>query len=151
MGSFYRSQHEFVCVFKHGDAPHINNIELGRFGRNRTNLWTYPGANTFRQGRLEDLALHPTVKPVQLVADAILDATARGQIVLDCFAGASSTLMAAHQTGRRGYGIELDPLYVDISLERLAKITGLSAVHAEMRLTFEDLKAERFALSCALS
>jgi ParB-like chromosome segregation protein Spo0J len=102
MGSFYRSQHEFVFAFKNGTAPHINNIELGRFGRNRTNVWNYAGSNTFSPHRATELAMHPTVKPVAMVADAILDCSKRGGIVLDAFAGSGTTLIAAEKTGRRG-------------------------------------------------
>jgi len=108
MGSLYRSQHELIFVFKSGSAPHINNIELGRFGRNRTNVWRYAGANSFGKDRESDLFMHPTVKPVAMVADAILDCSKRGSIVLDAFAGSGTTLIAAEKTGRRGYGIELD-------------------------------------------
>jgi DNA modification methylase len=109
MGSLYRSQHEFV--FKNGTRPHINNVELGRFGRNRTNVWNYAGASSFGSTRDTELAMHPTVKPLSLVADAILDCSKRGGIVLDAFAGSGTTLIAAEKTGRRGYGIELDPHY----------------------------------------
>lgn len=105
MGSLYRSQHEMVFVFKSGTAPHINNVELGRHGRYRTNVWTYAGANTFSATRDADLAMHPTVKPVALVADAILDCSRRRGIVFDAFAGSGTTLVAAERTGRRGYGI----------------------------------------------
>ena len=104
MGSLYRSQHELVFVFKKGTAPHVNNVELGRFGRNRTNVWNYPGVNTFGKDRGAELAMHPTVKPLALVADAILDCSKRGGIILDAFAGSGTTLIAAEKTGRRGYG-----------------------------------------------
>jgi DNA modification methylase len=110
MGSLYRSQHELIFVFKAGTAAHVNNVELGKHGRYRTNVWTYAGANTFSSTRDDDLAMHPTVKPVAMVADAILDCSKRRGIVLDAFAGSGTTLVAAHRTGRRGYGIELDPL-----------------------------------------
>lgn len=103
MGSLYRSQHEFVFVFKSGTAPHTNNVELGKYGRHRTNLWTYPGINSFGKDRDSELALHPTVKPVRLVADAILDCSKRNSIVFDAFAGSGTTLLAANKTGRRGY------------------------------------------------
>jgi DNA modification methylase len=109
MGSLYRSQHELVFVFKNGSSPHINNVELGRFGRNRTNVWNYAGLNTFGGDRGTELAMHPTVKPVALVADAILDCSKRGGVVLDAFAGSGTTLIAAEKTGRRGFGIEIDP------------------------------------------
>jgi len=110
MGSLYRSQHELVFVFKKGTAPHVNNVELGRFGRNRTNVWNYPGANTFGSDRNAELAMHPTVKPLALVADAILDCSKRGGIILDAFAGSGTTLIAAEKTGRRGYGTVPRPL-----------------------------------------
>src|SRR5262249_41805541 len=98
MGTFYRSKHEFVLVFKHGSAPHINNFELGQFGRHRTNVWDYPGVNSLRAGRLADLQMHPTVKPVAMVADAIKDCSRRNGIVLDCFAGSGTTIIAAEMT-----------------------------------------------------
>ena len=98
MGSLYRSKHELVFVFKVGTAAHINNIELGVHGRNRTNVWDYAGVNALGAGRAEELAMHPTVKPVALVADAILDCSARGGVVLDCFAGSGTTLIAAERT-----------------------------------------------------
>jgi len=143
MGSLYRSQHEFVCVFKNGSDRHINNIELGVHGRYRTNVWDYPGVNTFREGRMEDLAMHPTVKPVALVADAILDCSKRGGLVLDCFGGSGTTLIAAERTGRRGYLIELDPIYVDVTIERFERLTGIEAVHAESGRTFAEIRAAR--------
>lgn len=119
MGSLYRSQHELIFVFKSGTAPHINNVELGKHGRNRTNVWAYAGANAFGETRDDDLAMHPTVKPLDLVKDAILDCSSRGGIVLDAFAGSGTTLLAAEKVGRRGYGIELDPAYCDVILRRL--------------------------------
>ncbi len=143
MGSLYRSQHELVFVFKNGTAPHINNVELGRHGRSRTNVWTYPGANALGANRQEDLAMHPTVKPVGLVADAILDCSRRRDIVLDAFTGSGTTLIAAARTGRRGYGIEIDPGYCDVTIKRLAKVAGLNAVHAETGRTFDEIRAER--------
>lgn len=142
MGSFYRSQHELIVVFKLGSAPHINNIELGRYGRNRSNVWPYPGANTFRAGRMEDLAAHPTVKPMRMVADAILDSTHRGDVVLDPFLGSGTTILACEDTGRRGRGIELDPYYVDVAIRRWQAFSGLKAIHAEAEETF-DTVAER--------
>jgi len=128
MGSLYRSQHELVFVYKNGTAPHINNVELGRFGRNRSNLWTYAGANTFSKERDAELAMHPTVKPVALVADAILDSTKRHGLVLDAFAGSGTTLIAAEKTGRRGYGIELDPIYCDTIIRRFEAVYGIKAI-----------------------
>jgi len=143
MGSLYRSQHELIYVFKNGSAPHINNVELGRHGRNRTNVWTYPGVNTFREGRDEELAMHPTVKPVEMVADALLDCSTRSGIVLDCFGGSGTTLIAAEKTGRRARLIELDPLYVDLTLRRYEALTGEEAVHVESGMTFSELEARR--------
>ncbi len=145
MGSLYRSQHELVFVFKNGTRPHINNVELGRFGRNRTNIWTYAGASSFGRTRDAELAMHPTVKPLLLVADAILDCSKRGGIVLDAFAGSGTTLIAAEKTGRRGYGIELDPYYSDTIVRRFEDVHGLKAVHVETGLDFEKLNAQRSA------
>jgi DNA modification methylase len=118
MGTFYRSQHELIFVFKKGTGPHLNNFELGQHGRYRTNVWEYAGATSFKSKRLEELALHPTVKPVQMIADAIKDVSGRGDIVLDLFGGSGSTLIAAHKTGRRAYLCEFDPLYCDKIIAR---------------------------------
>ncbi|HEY2392379.1 MAG TPA: DNA methyltransferase [Candidatus Angelobacter sp.] len=143
MGSFYRSQHELVFVFRNGKGGHRNNIQLGQFGRNRTNIWEYPGINTLSkhgdEGNL--LALHPTVKPVALVADAILDCSARGDIVLDSFLGSGTTLMAAERVGRACYGIEIDPVYVDVAIRRWQKLTGDRAIHASTGKSFDELAA----------
>ncbi len=149
MGSLYRSQHELVFVFKAGTAPHINNVELGKHGRYRTNIWSYAGANTFSASRDDDLALHPTVKPAALVADAILDCSNRKGIVLDAFTGSGTTLVAAHKTGRRGYGIELDPLYCDVIIRRLMKVAKLDAVLVGTGQTFEDVAGQRTATADA--
>jgi DNA modification methylase len=129
-----------VFVLKSGNAPHINNVQLGRFGRNRTNVWAYPGANSFARKTDEGnlLALHPTVKPVALVADAILDASERGDRVLDSFLGSGSTLIGAEKTGRIGLGIELDPKYVDVAVRRWQRLTGQHATHAVTGQTFEQ-------------
>lgn len=118
MGTFYRSRHELIFAFKNGSAPHINSFELGQYGRYRTNVWQYKGVNTLKAGRLDELVLHPTVKPVQLIADAIKDVSGRGAIVLDLFGGSGSTLIAAHKTGRRGNLCELDPIYCDRIIRR---------------------------------
>jgi DNA modification methylase len=118
MGTFYRSRHELVFVFKKGSAPHVNSFELGQHGRYRTNVWNYRGVNTMRQGRMDELMLHPTVKPVQMIADAIRDVSERGDIVLDVFGGSGSTLIAAEKTGRRARLVELDPIYCDRILAR---------------------------------
>jgi len=124
MGSFYRSQFELIQAWKVSAGPTINNFGLGQGGRHRSNLWTYEGANVFRRGRMEDLSDHPTVKPTRLIADAILDCSRRGGVVIDPFVGSGSTLAAAEITGRIGYGLELDPKYCDVILRRLAKATG---------------------------
>jgi DNA modification methylase len=143
MGSLYRSQHELVFVFKKGTAPHINNVELGRYGRNRTNLWTYAGANSFGESRDADLAMHPTVKPVQLVADAILDCSDRNGVILDPFCGSGTTLVAAERTGRMGYGIEIDPLYCDLIVRRLQDICGTPGRLEHSGHSFANIAAAR--------
>ena len=143
MGSLYRAQHEFVCVWKSGTAPHINNVELGRFGRNRTNLWRYPGLNSFGRGRDAELAMHPTVKPVALVADAIRDCSKRGGIILDPFAGSGTTIIAAERTGRRAAAMEIDPAYVDTAIGRWQGVTGQSAIHIKSGRSFTELEERR--------
>jgi DNA modification methylase len=125
MGSLYRSKHELVFVYRVGSAPHLNTVELGKHGRNRTNVWDYPSVNSMRGSRKEDLALHPTVKPTGLVADAIQDVTRRGDLVLDLFLGSGTTLMAAERTGRHFRGLDIDPAYVDVAIERWSARTGL--------------------------
>src|SRR6185369_775068 len=127
-GSLYRSQHEFVFVFKCGTAEHINNVELGRHGRNRTNVWEYRGINSFGADRDESLRSHPTVKPVALVADAIKDCSRRGDLVLDPFAGSGTTLIAAKRTRRRAALIEIDPQYVDVTIRRWHATGGTAAI-----------------------
>jgi DNA modification methylase len=131
MGSLYRSKHELVFVYRVGDGPHLNNVELGKHGRNRTNVWDYASVNSLKGSRREDLALHPTVKPTGLVADAIQDVTRRGDLVLDLFLGSGSTLMAADRVGRRFRGLDIDPAYVDVAIERWAQRTGQEPVLAE--------------------
>ena len=138
-GSFYRSQHEFILVFKNGDAPHRNNIELGKHGRNRSNVWSYAGVNSFRAGRMDELSVHPTVKPVALVADAIRDCSRRGEIVLDPFMGSGTTILAAERVGRRGYGLEIDPLYVDVAIRRWQSFTGRDALLEVTGQTFDEV------------
>ena len=118
MGSFYRSRHELIFAFKSGTAPHVNAFELGQHGRYRSNLWQYKGTNSFKAGRKEELEIHPTTKPVQMIADAIRDVSARGDVVLDLFAGSGSTLIAAHKTGRRAFVCEIDPIYCDRIIAR---------------------------------
>lgn len=145
MGSFYRSQHELVFVFKHGRGSHCNNIQLGQFGRHRSNVWTYRGANFFGRGTEEGnlSALHPTVKPVQLVADAILDCSTRGDVVLDSFLGSGTTMIAAERVGRRCFGIEIEPRYVDAIIRRWQAFTGDAARHAASGRLFQDVAEER--------
>ena len=140
MGSLYRSQHEFVFVFKNGQAAHRNNVQLGRFGRHRSNVWNYPGANSLGRSTEEGnlLALHPTVKPIKLVADAILDCSARGDLVLDPFLGSGSTLLAAERVGRSCYGIEIDPIYIDTVIRRWQAQTGDDAIHDATGRRFND-------------
>lgn len=118
MGTFYRSRHELIFAFKKGTAPHINAFELGQHGRYRTNVWQYRGVNSFGAGRMDELSIHPTVKPVGLIADAMKDVSKRGSIVLDLFGGSGSTLIAAHKTGRRAYVCELEPTYCDRIIRR---------------------------------
>jgi DNA modification methylase len=142
-GTFYRSQHELIFVFKNGDAPHINNFELGQHGRNRSNVWTYAGVNTFRAGRMDDLATHPTVKPVALVADAMRDCSRRGDIVLDPFMGSGTLILAAERVGRRGYGIEIDALYVDAAVRRWQRFTKRDAILQATRQTFDEVAEAR--------
>jgi len=143
MGTFYRSQHEMVLVWKVGTAAHTNTFGLGGKGRYRTNLWTYPGVNTFRSDRMEELASHPTVKPVALVADAIRDVSNRGEIVLDIFGVSRTTLIAAEKTGRCARLIEIDPIYCDVIIRRWEKLTGKSAHLASTEETFETVKSTR--------
>ena len=142
MGSLYRSQHELVFVFKKGNGAHRNNIQLGAMGRYRTNVWHYPGISSFGRSTSEgDLfKLHPTVKPVALVADAILDCTARGEIVLDPFLGSGTTVIAAERTGRICFGMEIDPIYVDTIIRRWQAFSGKSAVHEASGKSFRELE-----------
>lgn len=145
MGSLYRSKHELVLILKTGLAPHRNNVELGRHGRYRTNVWDYAGANSFGRNRDQDLADHPTVKPVALVADAIRDVSARGEIVIDPFIGSGTTILAAERTGRLGYGIEIDPTYMDVAIRRWEEMTGKQAILGHTGETFSDVAAKRAA------
>ena len=145
MGSFYRSQHELVFVFRKGKGPHRNNIQLGQFGRNRTNVWQYPGIQTLSKQSEEGnlLAFHPTVKPIAMVADAILDCSARGEVVLDAFLGSGTTLMAAERVGRISCGIEIDPIYVDVAIRRWQKYTGEPAIHTTTGKRFDEIASEQ--------
>lgn len=142
-GSFYRSQHELIFAFKNGDAPHINNFELGQHGRSRSNVWVYHGVNSFRAGRLDELSLHPTVKPVALVADAMRDCSRRGDIVLDPFMGSGTTIVAAEKVGRCAYGLELDPLYVDVAVRRWQDFTKRDAILEGSGEAFDEVSAAR--------
>lgn len=145
MGSFYRSKHELVFVFKKGTAEHVNTFGLGESGRYRTNVWDYAGINSMSATRMEELAMHPTVKPVAMIKDAILDCSHRGDIVLDCFAGSGSTLIAAHKAGRVARLIEYDPLYCDLIVRRFEKLTGKQAVLEATGHSFEDIQELREA------
>ena len=142
MGTFYRSKHELVFVYKIGDAPHTNSFELGQNGRYRTNVWDYAGISSLGKNRSEELAMHPTVKPVALVADAIKDCSKRGEIVLDAFGGSGSPLIAAETCGRKARLIEYDPIYCDTIIARWEAFTGKSACNAASGQNFEDVKIQ---------
>jgi DNA modification methylase len=146
-GSFYRSAHELIGVFRVGTAADLNNVELGCHGRSRSNVWNYAGVNTFRAGRLDDLKCHPTVKPVALVADAIKDCTGRGAIVLDTFCGSGTTILAAERVGRRAYTLEIEPRFVDLAIRRWQTFSRKDAIHVDSGLTFDELASKRG--SCA--
>jgi DNA modification methylase len=141
-GSFYRSQHELVGIFRVGQAPHLNNVELGRHGRSRTNVWHYAGVNSFRAGRMDELRSHPSAKPVALVADAIKDCTRRGDVVLDTFCGSGTTILAAERVGRHARGLEIQPRFVDVAIRRWQAFTRRDARHAESGLSFDEVAAE---------
>jgi DNA modification methylase len=145
-GSFYRSQYELIGVFRVGSAPHQNNIELGRHGRNRSNVWSYPGVNSFGAGRDDALAMHPTVKPVALVADALRDCTAKGEIVLDPFLGSGTTIIAADKVGRICVGMEYEPAYVDVIIRRWQAYQKADAVLDGDGRTFDEIAAERLSV-----
>jgi DNA modification methylase len=139
MGGIYRNAHELVCVFRAGTEAPLDNVELGRHGRNRTNVWSYPGMSSFGKEHDKLLGSHPTVKPVTMIADVLRDVTKRGDIVLDTFLGSGSTLMAAQETGRICCGVELDPLYVDVAIRRWQNATGREAVLTETGEPFNDV------------
>src|SRR3954454_10039978 len=143
MGSLYRSKHELIFVFKIGTGAHINNVELGRHGRNRSNVWDYPGISSMLRGRLEELAMHPTVKPVAMIAEAIKDASHPKGLVLDPFAGSGTILIAAEKTGRRAAAIEVTPGYVDIAVRRWEQYTGKTAILTDTGQSFEEIEAQR--------
>lgn len=140
MGSLYRSKHELVWIFGRAKCGHLNNVQLGKYGRSRTNVWDYAGANSFHSERSNDLALHPTVKPVALIADAIRDVTNRRDVVLDPFGGSGTTILAAEKTGRRACVIEIDPYYCDATIRRWEKLTGKQALLLETNETFEEIQ-----------
>lgn len=142
MGSLYRSAHELIFVFKSGKAAHCNNVELGKHGRFRTNVWNYAGVNSFGTSRADDLAMHPTVKPVALVMDAILDCSKPKDIILDPFGGSGTTLVAAQRTGRTGYMVELDPLYCDVIIRRMQSRFKLTATLEGDGRSFNEIAAE---------
>lgn len=144
-GSFYRSQHELIGVFRVGQTPHQNNVELGRHGRNRSNVWTYPSVNSFGAGRDGALAMHPTVKPVTLVADAMRDCTSKGNLVFDPFLGSGTTVMAGEKIGRPCFGLEYEPAYVDVTVRRWQAYTKADAILEGDGRTFDEIAAERLA------
>lgn len=141
MGSLYRSKHELVFVYKNGTKPHINNVELGKHGRYRTNVWDYAGVNSFGEEH-DKLKLHPTVKPVQMIVDAIMDTSNRGDIVLDSFLGSGSTLIACEKAGRVCRGIELEPKYIDVAIQRWQRLTGKKAINLNSNKTYDNLLEE---------
>ncbi len=141
----YRSQHELVFVFKRGKGEHHNNVELGRFGRNRTNVWSYPGVNAFGAARDAELAMHPTVKPVALVEDALKDLSRRGDVVIDPFGGSGTTLIAAEKCGRSARLIEIDPAYCDVTIKRFQTYTGKQARLVDTDVTFDAVAETRRA------
>jgi len=143
MGAFYRSKHELVFVFKNGTAKHINNFELGQHGRYRTNVWDYAGISSVGNDRDEQLAMHPTVKPVELIADAIRDCSKRGGTILDAFGGSGTTLVAAEETGRKARLIEIDPRYADVTIRRWQKMTGKQAILEGLDVPFNELEGHR--------
>jgi DNA modification methylase len=151
MGSFYRSKHELVFVWKCGTAQHINNFGLGQFGRFRSNVWDYAGVNTFKSGRDDELAMHPTVKPVALVIDAIKDCSKRGGLILDPFCGSGTVLIAAERSGRKARALEIDPHYVDVAVKRWERFTGKSALLCPLGETFDEISDARATLSAKLA
>lgn len=145
MGSFYRSKHELIFVFKVGTGQHINTFGLGQTGRYRTNVWDYAGISSLGGQRMDELAMHPTVKPVALIADAIKDCSRRGDVVLDVFGGSGSTLIAAEGCGRIAHLLEIDPAYCDTIIRRWERYTGKIAIHGMMGQSFEGVAEERYS------
>lgn len=150
MGTFYRSAHELLFAFKNGQGQHINNFGLGEGGRYRTNIWRYRGLNSGGAGRREELLLHPTTKPVQMLADAMLDCSGRGDIVLDPFGGSGSTLIAAEKTGRRARLIEFDPVYADRIIRRWQTYAKDDAVFSDTGETFAERETRTLAIIAAV-
>jgi DNA modification methylase len=148
-GSFYRSQHELVGIFRVGEKAHLNNVELGRHGRSRSNVWHYVGTNAFHAGRLDELQSHPTVKPVALVADAVRDCTRRGDIVLDIFCGSGTTILAAERVGRCAYTLEIEPRFVDVAIKRWQAFSRKDAICAETGLSFDEITSTRVMVAAA--
>jgi DNA modification methylase len=142
-GSFYRSQHEFIFVYKRGKAAHINTFQLGQNGRSRSNVWSYAGVNSFRAGRMDELKMHPTVKPVAMISDAMKDCSRRDSVILDSFCGSGTTILAAEQVGRRAYCVEIDPLYADVAIRRWQRATRRDAILKATRHTFDELSRGR--------
>jgi len=141
-GSFYRGQHELVGVFRVGQTPHLNHVELGRHGRSRSNVWHYAEVNSFRTGRMQELRSYPSAKPVALVADVIKDCTRRGDVVLDTFAGLGTTILAAERVGRHARALEIEPRFVDVAIRRWQAFTRRDARHAESGLSFGEITAD---------
>ncbi len=142
MGSLYRSQHELCFIFKNGKESHTNNVELGKNGRYRTNVWNYPGANAFGNNK-KNLKLHPTVKPVEMIRDAILDVSKRNDIILDTFLGSGSALIAAEKSNRKCRGIEFEPLYIDTAIRRFESLFKIDAIHLQSGKTYKQLISEK--------
>ena len=151
MGTFYRSRHELVFAWKHGSAPHINTFELGQHGRHRANVWDYAGVNTFGRDRMSELAMHPTVKPVAMIADAIKDCSRRGDVVLDAFCGSGTILIACEKTGRKARAIEIAERYVDVAVRRWQVYTGRPATLADTGATFEEVEEARLVPALAVA
>ncbi|MDX3909649.1 MAG: site-specific DNA-methyltransferase [Sphingobium sp.] len=147
LGSMYRSQHELIGLYKHGKAPHINNNEMGRYGRNRANVLFYPGVSGFSKGKSRTLDVHPTAKTVGMLADILLDCTNRDDLVLDRFGGSGSTLIAAEKVERTAITVELDPHYADAIIRRFEASTGVMAVHVDSGRGFAEVAAERVGIA----
>ena len=140
MGSLYRSKHELIFVFKHGSTLHVNNVELGTHGRYRTNVWDYAGSNAFHEDRDQELAFHPTCKPIAMIADAMLDCSHRNHLIVDPCVGSGSTVLAGERTQRRIFAMELDPKFVDTTIIRWQEVTGKDAIHVASGKTFNQMK-----------